>query len=292
MVSRSLPVTVRSGPVLLCAVVGVLLVVVGLVHLAGFLVFGGAWVGPVAWRKPFAFGVSFGVTTVTLGWIATQVRLSRRGAWSLLLPLAAANTYEVVWVSVQRARGVPSHFATTSAFDVALFALAGLAIAVTVAVIVVLTVLAFRRPLAPAPMRLALRAGLLILLASMATGGAMIQHGSAAAAAGQTELTTWGAAGVMKLPHAVGIHAIQVLPGLAWLARRTRLDARRRRQLVGLASAGYTGLMAVSLWQTFGGLAPWDLQASSAVLLLVSLVLLGWPALRVGADLRRSRHLA
>ncbi|MGI8574808.1 MAG: hypothetical protein ACR2MA_05575 [Egibacteraceae bacterium] len=282
--------TVPTGsvrPEHVCYAVGTVLILIGLAHLAGFLVFGGAWVGPVTWRKPFAFGVSFGITTATLGWISTQVRLSTRRAWRLALLLVAANTYEVIWVSVQRARGVPSHFARTSTLDAALFGIAGMAIAATVLVIVALTILSFRWPLAPPEMRLALRVGLLILLASMATGGAMIRHGIAAVAAGEIELTTWGAAGVMKLPHAVGMHAIQVLPALAWLARRTRLDARRRLRAVSLACWGYAGLTAVSLLQTFGGLAPWDLRASSAVLLLASLTLLAWPAFRVGAGLRQ-----
>jgi hypothetical protein len=41
----------------------------------------------------------------------------------------------------------------------------------------------------------------------------MIQHGTGLADQGATEgLTTFGAAGVMKVPHAVAMHAIQALP--------------------------------------------------------------------------------
>jgi hypothetical protein len=70
-------------------VVGGTLVLVGLAHLAAWLVLGGAWQGPISFRKPTTFGISFGL---------------------LLGPLAAADTYEVAWVAVQRWRGVASHF--------------------------------------------------------------------------------------------------------------------------------------------------------------------------------------
>jgi hypothetical protein len=46
--------------------VGAGLVAVGLFHLGVFLVNGGAWKGPLSWRKPVTFGLSFGVTTLAV----------------------------------------------------------------------------------------------------------------------------------------------------------------------------------------------------------------------------------
>jgi hypothetical protein len=88
--------------------VGGALILAGLGHLVAWLVVGGAWAGPVSFRKPTTFGISFGLTTLTLAWIAGQLRISDRTGWLLLVPLAAADTFEVVWVSVQRWRGVAS----------------------------------------------------------------------------------------------------------------------------------------------------------------------------------------
>ena len=48
------------------AVVGAGLILVGLAHLAAWLLVGGVWGGPVSFRKPTTFGVSFGLTTITL----------------------------------------------------------------------------------------------------------------------------------------------------------------------------------------------------------------------------------
>jgi len=178
------------------AVVGGALILAGLAHLAAWLVIGGAWAGPISFRKPTTFGISFGLTTITLAWVAGQLRIPDRVGWLLLGPLAAADTSEVLWVSVQRWRGVASHFNFATSLDTRLFLLGGTAIAVTVTVILVLTVLAFTAMQATPSMALAIRAGLLILLVAQAVGGWMIQHGVGPASDGQTiGLTTFGTAG-------------------------------------------------------------------------------------------------
>jgi len=257
-------------------VVGAALIVAGLAHLAAWLLVGGAWAGPVSFRKPTTFGISFGLTTITLAWVAGHLRISDRARWLLLGPLAVADTSEVVWVSVQRWRGVASHFNFATSLDTRLFLLGGAAIAVTVTVILVLTVLAFTAMQATPSMPLAIRAGLLILLVAQAVGGWMIQHGVGPASDGQTVgLTTFGTAGVMKVPHAVAIHAIHVLPALAWLLSFATLGERRRMGLVGMATLGYIALVAVSILQTANGLAPLDVGVVAAVLYLLGVGLLG-----------------
>jgi hypothetical protein len=143
-------------------------------------------------------------------------------------------------------------------------------------VIVVLTVLAFTAVQATPSMTLAIRAGLLILLVAQAVGSWMIQHGVGPASDGATSgLTTFGAAGVMKVPHAVAMHAIQVLPALAWLLSFTTLGERRRVRLVGVAILGYVALVVVSLMQTATGMAPLDVGVVAAVLYLLGVGLLG-----------------
>jgi hypothetical protein len=101
--------------------VGGALILVGLAHLGAWLVVGGAWAGPASFRKPTTFGISFGLTTSTLAWITGRLRLTDRTRWLLLGPLAAADTYEVAWVTIQRWRGVASHFNQAIAADYALF---------------------------------------------------------------------------------------------------------------------------------------------------------------------------
>jgi hypothetical protein len=256
--------------------VGSALILVGAGHLIAWLLVGGAWAGPISFRKPTTFGVSFGLTTITLAWVAGQLRISERTGWLLLGPLAAADTYEVVWVAVQRWRGVASHFNFDTGLDTWLFLAGGVAIAVTVMVIVVLAVLAFTAMQALPSMALAIRAGLLILLVAQGVGGWMIQHGVGPASDGATTgLTTFGPAGVMKVPHAVGIHAIQVLPALAWLLSFAAIDERQRLLLVRAATLGYLALVAVSLAQTVAGVAPWQVGVATAAIWLLGVLLVG-----------------
>jgi hypothetical protein len=231
----------------------------------------------VSFRKPTTFGISFGLTTVTLAWVAGNLRISDRTGWLLLGPLAVADTAEVVWVSLQRWRGVAAHFNDDTTLDSMLFLLlGGGAIAVTATVILVVAVLAFTARRAAPSMALAIRAGLVILLVAQTVGGWMIQHGLGLAEEGVTDgLTTFGAAGVMKVPHAVSIHAVQVLPALAWLLSFTTLPERRRLAMVRIGSGGYLALVAVSLLQTASGVAPYDLDPTAAALYLLGAILLG-----------------
>jgi hypothetical protein len=275
LVATSLPARMRSTllgdwrqarpPQRFAYVVGAALIAVGVGHLVAWLLIGGAWAGPVSFRKPTTFGVSFGLTTITLAWVAGHLRVSDRARWLLLGPLAVADAYEVVWVAVQRWRGAVSHFNFDTSLDTGLFLAGGVAIAVTVTVTLILTVLAFTAIQTTPSMTLAIRAGLLILLVAQAVGGWMIQPG----------LTTFGVAGVMKVPHAVAIHAIQVLPILAWLLSFTTLGERRRLTLVGIAILGYVALVVVSLIQTATGMAPLEVGVVAAVLYLLGVGLLG-----------------
>jgi hypothetical protein len=256
--------------------VGGALILVGLGHLLAWLVVGGAWAGPVSFRKPTTFGISFGLTTATLAWIAGHLRISDRTGWLLMVPLALSDTFEVVWVSLQRWRGVASHFNFDTALDSSLFVLGGAAIAVAATVILVMAVLAFTAVRASPSMALGIRAGLLLLLVAQGVGGWMIQHGVGPAGEGVREgLTTFGAAGVMKVPHAVGIHAIQVLPGLAWLLSFAALPERRRVALVRMAVLGYVALLVVSVLQVATGAAPFDVGVVAAALYLLGVALLG-----------------
>ena len=226
--------------------VGSGLMVVGALHALVFLIDGGAWQGPVSWRKPTTFGLSFGLTVVTLTWLTTSLRLTPRGRWWLLGVLAAANVAEVGGAVLQAWRRVPSHFNQETAFDTAVFYAMGVSVAVIVAVILVVTVRSFTSATGPASSRLAIRAGLVLLVAAQGIGGAMIARGlTALETEGQAE--AYVAGGSLKLAHAVTMHAVQVLPllvvGLAWLA----LPEHRRMRIVRVATAAYAVLAGGTL---------------------------------------------
>jgi hypothetical protein len=78
-----------------CYVVGAVLMASGLVHLGVLVVTGGSWQGPLSWRKPTTFGVSFGLTLITIAWVASYIRLGRRTRNWLLGLFAGACVLEV-----------------------------------------------------------------------------------------------------------------------------------------------------------------------------------------------------
>src|SRR5262249_7034831 len=104
----------------LCYVIGAVLFAGGLFHLGVFAVDGGPWLGPVSWRKPVTFGVSFGLTLVTMAWVTSFLPLGERNRARLLGVFAAACVLETALVTLQAWRHVPSHFNNETPFDTAI----------------------------------------------------------------------------------------------------------------------------------------------------------------------------
>lgn len=255
--------------------VGTVLMLVGVLHLGVFLVDGGPWGGPLSWRKPVTFGLSFGLTALTLAWIATFLALGPRAGWLLLGGFGVAVALEVAWVALQAWRGVPSHFAD-GGLDEILFIGAGISIAVVAVILMVVTALAFRRQLDATPsMALAIKVGLVLLLVGQALGGAIIANGTAIGRPPtEVDLAVFGSAGAMKVPHAAALHAVQLLPLLAGLLSFAAVPEDRRHRVVATGAFGYVALATASAVQTFSGLAPFDLSVPGAALGAAGLVAL------------------
>ncbi len=252
--------------------VGALLILSGLFHVVVFAVDGGSWAGPVSWRKPIVFGLSVGITAVSIAWFMTFLPLSRRAGWALAGTLAATGALEVFLIDMQRWRGVASHFNDDTAFDEFVFISMGILIGFVAAVIVVVTVRSLITLRAPPSLAWAIRLGLLLMVASQGLGGQIIDNGlDAVDVAGAA---TFGESGALKVPHAVTLHAAQVLPAVAWLLLFSHWSERRQTQIVLLVAAGYGGLVAMAMVQTYSGLPPLDLRVASLVLLSASAALI------------------
>lgn len=226
-----------------CYLIGAVLFAGGLFHLAVFAVDGGPWEGPVSWRKAVTFGLSFGLTLISIAWVASFVRLGERARVRILGTFAAACALEVALVTMQTWRHVPSHFNNETPLDTVISRVLAVGGATLVAVIVTLTVAAFRTAPGVAPsMRLAVRVGFVALDTSLAAGAAMIARGQALVLGGDQQ-AAYTVAGALKPAHAVTMHAILVLPGLAWLMTFGRLPEAGRVRVIALTSSVY-GLAA------------------------------------------------
>jgi hypothetical protein len=211
----------------------------GVIHLALLVIGGGSWEGPLSLRKAATFGLSFGLTLVNLAFIASFVPLKDRTRTRLLGIFAAACVLETLLVSLQAWRGVPSHFNVETPFDAAVaqsLAFGGFAL---VAVIVVLTVAAFRAGTAlPAILRTAIRVGLVALVGAQLAGGVMIATGMRLVFGGNPQ-QAYATGGWLKPAHAALMHGILVLPLLAWLISRRDWDERTQARVMTAGVAVY-----------------------------------------------------
>jgi len=267
---------------------GVVLVASGLAHVAVWGALGGPWEGAVSWRKPILFGISGGLTSLSLAWVWSKLPW-RRGDAVLARLTAAALVVEVALIDLQRWRGVASHFNRTTPLDSILYDAMGILILFVSAIAVDLCIRLFLQGVDLEPdARLAARAGMLFLVVSCALGIWVSVHGDVRVAAG-LEPERYGAAGVPKFPHGSVIHALQWLPVLAWGAARAGMSPRRRRQIVTLATAGTLLVLVYSLIQTFSGRSRTDAEPASAAILAAGAILLAVPAAAVAAGWIASR---
>jgi hypothetical protein len=229
-----------------CYLVGAALVLSGLVHLGVFAVRGGPWLGPVSWRKPATFGLSFGISLISIVWVSSFLQLGDRLRNLLLGIFAVDCVVEVAGITVQAWRKVPSHLNTETPFNALIAGLLAFGGAVLVIVLGAMAVTALRGRIDAAPsMRLAVRAGFGLLIVGLASGAAMIARGEVLM--NRNTQLAYHHAGFLKALHGITLHAVLVLPALAWLLSRTRWDESQRVRAVSVAILGYLVAVAVAL---------------------------------------------
>jgi hypothetical protein len=198
--------------------IGALLLVGGLVHLAILIASGGSWEGPLSWRKPATFGLSFGLTLITIVWVASFLRLEDRARAILLGSFTVACVVETALVTMQTWRGVPSHYNFEKVLDGAIARALAVGGFTLVAVIVALTVVAFRaNAQLRASLRSAIRIGFVALLGAAAAGALMIAKGMVLVFAGDEQ--TASASGTR-------------LKAAGWQADSTRGSRRQPRGVI------------------------------------------------------------
>ena len=254
--------------------VGAALFLSGVVHAIVLIATGGSWLGPLSMRKAVTFGLSFGLTLASVAWATSFLTVRPRLRTALLGAFTVASVAEVVLVSMQAWRGVPSHFDFETPFDSAVSMTLAAGGGVLVLTVIGFTAAALVEPGPDAPsLRLAIRAGLVVLLVALATGAVMIGRGVVTARGGDPQLA-YTTAGSLKPLHAVAMHAILVLPALAWILRFTRWPEAHRMRVVITAIVADALLTAVIGVESFAGIDP-----LAAPLPLMGLSALGLAAL-------------
>ncbi|SEB33834.1 hypothetical protein SAMN04489727_0851 [Amycolatopsis tolypomycina] len=268
--------------------------------------------GAPIWAKPFKFAVSGALYFATWSWLVSLLPKFRRTANWLTNLLVAIFAAEYVLLVFQAARGRASHFNVATPQDAAIFGAMAVMIAVLWVATLVLTVLVQFTKLPDRASSWAVRAGAALSLVGISLGQLMTSPTARQLAQWRTggrpdlvgghtvgledggpglPILGWSTVGGdLRIPHFVGMHALQALPllaiALAALAPRfARLrDDVVRARLVLVGAAGYAGLLALVTWQALRAqsIVHPDATTLGAFALLVAAVGLGsWATVRV-----------
>lgn len=217
-------------------IVAAVLFASGVVHLGVLVVDGSTWEGPLSFRKAATFGLSFGLTLASVAWATSFVEIRPRVRAALLGTLSVASVVEVALVTTQVWRGRPSHVNFETPLDDVISMTLAVGGGVIIVVALAFTAAAIRTRAEPA-MTLALRLGFVMLVVALATGAVMIGRAVPLARSGR-EQEAYDTIGSLKPLHGVAMHAILVVPGIAWLSRSV-VPAARRLRLVQVAAVAY-----------------------------------------------------
>ncbi|BCB75758.1 hypothetical protein GCM10022251_26450 [Phytohabitans flavus] len=249
---------------------GALLVASGAVHAVVAIVDWSTWWGPVTWRKPVVFALSFGVLAWSAVWVLRQLPASRFG-WLPAGLVGGGAVAEVGMITTQRWRGQPSHFNPNPGVDSAIWSAMAqvvLLVALGVGLLLIWSLLRFEGP--PAA-RVAVLVGLVGIQVTGYIGFDMAATGEAVVVAtgDVPESVRFGAEGSAKLAHALGLHGLQVLAALAIGLGLRPPAARTQVGLMVLASAGYAAVFASVAFTAYAG-RPWTSPTAAMALLALA----------------------
>src|SRR5688572_11229242 len=205
--------------------------------------------GAPAWLKPAKFALSLGVYSLTLAWVFTFLADWPRTRRIVGRTTAVVMLLEMAIIALQAARGTTSHFNVGTPLDSTLFMVMGLAIFAQTAVSIAVATALWRQPFADRALGWALRIGMTMTIVGALTGGLMTRPTDAQLAEARASgclplvgahtvgapdggpglpVTGWSTRhGDLRVAHFMGLHALQALPILTFIAFRRRHERTR-----------------------------------------------------------------
>jgi hypothetical protein len=261
--------------------------------------------GQNAWFKPLKFALSIGIYAVTLAWLIGQVRRFRRAADVLGTLTAVALLVEIVIIIGAAAAGSTSHFNIATPLNGALWAVMGGSIVVVWLASVVVGIAVALSPGPDAARNLAVRAGITLAIVGMGLAFLMtgptadqlddFQGVAGAHAVGVADggpglpFLGWSTeGGDLRIPHFIGMHALQAIPlgllALELLSRRVAVlrVPRVRFRLVLIGALAFAAMLGILTWQALIGE---PIVRPSAPVLVTGLVTAAGAAAAAGAVL-------
>lgn len=231
--------------------------------------------GQPVWIKPAKFAISLSIYAFTfiwlLGFIQGFARIKRGLSWI---------TAGVIWaefaiIAGQAWRGTTSHFNNLTPLDVTLFNIMGGAIMTLWLMLFFAGVILLFQKLPNRAFMMSLRWGIFVSLLGMAVAFLMpiptpeqldvLQAGAQPPSIGAHSVgVADGGAGLpflgwsteggdLRIPHFFGLHALQVIPFMAFALGWLGVEMRKRSHLIGLLGGSYTAFIALLTWQALRG---------------------------------------
>lgn len=247
-----------------------------LVAVIGVLVDDRIVTGQNLWLKPLKFSLSIIIYAVTLSWLIGQLSRLRRLAWAAGTVAAILLAVEMVVIVGAAAAGETSHFNVSTPLHVATWTIMAVSIVLVWAMTLFISFALFRSPLGDRARSLAIRSGAVLALVGMGlaflmTGPTAEQLNDFRGIAGAhtvgladggpgLPLLGWSTVvGDLRVPHFIGMHALQALPlavialeftGTRW---RRLADETIRLRLIRIGVAAYAAALVVLTAQALAG---------------------------------------
>ena len=273
------------------------------------------------WAKPLKFALSIVIYSVTLAWLIGLLRRGRRFAWWAGTISAVLLLVEMVAIVGAAVGDTTSHFNVSTAFHAAIWGIMAVSIVIVwFAAMVVAALLVFggRRggaALGDRARTVAIRSGIVIAVIGMGLAFLMTSptaaqldnfqgiagaHTVGLADGGQgIPILGWSTvAGDLRIPHFVGMHALQLIPLAALIPEllMKRMPAlrpeRTRVAIVVTLTALYSGILLLLTLQALAGesiVRPSTLTITVAALLYLSAACAITVILVLGARRRAQR---
>lgn len=241
---------------------------IALIHFFGIVVCLGGLIidertllGVNVWIKPLKFCISTGIYIMTAGYIITLYPFSKRKknivnnltSWTLLV--------ETGIIVFQGARGVQSHYNTTSAFDGLLFGAMGILVGINVLLMILFIIETIRLKLkTKKSIQWAILMGWLIVFFGSWIGGQMISQASHAVGVvdggAGLPLVNWSTiVGDLRIAHFFGLHGIQIIPLFAfWLSKKWTSSTRNQLIAVTVFGLLYAAWIGFTFYQAKQGM--------------------------------------
>lgn len=294
---------------------GILLAALTVVVTVGYLIDDRELLGVNLWEKPLKFAISGVLYAVTWAWLIGHFSRWQRVAWWAGTVIAVTLAIELMVIVGAALAGVTSHFTVSTPLSTTLWSVMAAAITTLWIATFVAAIALWRNPGADPARQAAIRTGVAISLLGMGLAFLMtgptadqladFQGVAGAHAVGVADggpglpLLGWSTiVGDLRIPHFIGMHALQALPLLALLlelgARRVAVlrDALVRQGLVLAGAAAYLAVVGLVTMQALRGqsiVTPDALTLSIAAAIAVASLAAALAVVAAGAR-RQRRH--